>query len=278
LEVVEDLSTNTFVRAYHRFAARRSYPTVVYSDRGTYFVAASQQLKVKWKFIISRAPWTGFWERLIGYTKTALKKVLGQAMVSFDELSTITTQVEAMINDRPLTYVSNELDQPRAITPSQLLYGHDIHCPSNENEQLEEFSHINLNARQKKCEKLKDHIWKRWQTEYLHSLREKHHYVKSKHIICEPKIDDIVLIFSESKRSNWKLGRIIQLYPSSDGLIHSVRLKTSTGFIDRHIKHLYPLEVDVKDQIDTLRRSTRSASTKATQYIAQQMSEEDNLD
>ena len=62
---------------------------------------------VDWQFISKRAQWYGgFWERLIGLTKITLKKVLGRASVNLTTLRTIVVEIEAILNDRPLTHVS----------------------------------------------------------------------------------------------------------------------------------------------------------------------------
>ena len=68
----------------------------------------------------------GFWECLIGLTKNAIKKVLGRAFVSLSTLQTIVVEVEAHLNNRPLTYVSSEFDDPDPLTPAHLLYGRCI--------------------------------------------------------------------------------------------------------------------------------------------------------
>ena len=61
---------------------------------------------VNWQFIPKQVLWFGgFWERLIGLTKNAVKKVLGQAFVSLSTLQTITAEIEALLNNHPLTYV-----------------------------------------------------------------------------------------------------------------------------------------------------------------------------
>ena len=77
----------------------------------------------EWRFIPARAPWYGgFWERLIGLTKTSLKKILGRRFVSMETLQTIVTEIEAVLNDRPLTHVSSNLHNLEPLTPSHLLY------------------------------------------------------------------------------------------------------------------------------------------------------------
>ena len=83
LEVVSDLSEETFMQAFRRFSSRKSLPRVIISDNATTFMSAADDLKalfkshtirenlnnqgVEWRFIPRRVPWYGgYWERLIG--------------------------------------------------------------------------------------------------------------------------------------------------------------------------------------------------------------------
>ena len=78
-----------------------------------------------WRFIPKRAPWYGgFWERLIEIVKLSLKKTLGQALVTLTVLQTTIIEVEAVLNDRPLTYLPSATGDPESLTPSHLLCGH----------------------------------------------------------------------------------------------------------------------------------------------------------
>ena len=82
---------------------------------------------IQWKFIVKRAPWKGgFYERLIGATKNALKKVIGNACLSIRDLQSLLPEVESRINDRPLTYVTGDFEKLEDITPSKILYGHKL--------------------------------------------------------------------------------------------------------------------------------------------------------
>lgn len=129
LEVVPDLWADSFLQAFRRFCSRKSTPDIMISDNATTFMAASLQIKrlfaspevheslgnksTEWRFIPKRAPWyDGLWERLIGMTKEALKKVLGRAYVSYQTLQTLATEIEAVLNDRPLTYVTSGASDP----------------------------------------------------------------------------------------------------------------------------------------------------------------------
>ena len=54
--------------------------------------------------------------------KSCLKKTLGRSKLSFDELTTILVEVEAVLNSRPLTYLhSNDVEEP--VTPSHSIIG-----------------------------------------------------------------------------------------------------------------------------------------------------------
>ena len=83
-------------------------------------------LGVQWVFNLPKAPWWGgFFERLIQSTKRCLRKIIGQASFSYDELLTAVIEVEGVLNSRPLSYVSvDDLDEP--LTPSHLLSGRRI--------------------------------------------------------------------------------------------------------------------------------------------------------
>jgi len=140
LEVVTDLTEVTFLQAFRRFAARRSLPHLVLSDNASTYTLAAKELSElfqsnalkttlmhrgsTWRFIPKRAPWYGgFWERLVGMVKMTLKKTLGRAFVTLNVLQTTIVEVEAVLNDCPLTYLSSTTGDPEPLTPSHLLYG-----------------------------------------------------------------------------------------------------------------------------------------------------------
>jgi len=82
---------------------------------------------VEWRFIPRWAPWYGgYWEHFIGLTKSSMKKTLGWRFVTLSSLQTLIVEIEAHLNNRPLTYVSTDLHEPTPLTPSHLLYGRMI--------------------------------------------------------------------------------------------------------------------------------------------------------
>ena len=166
LEIVQDLTADTFLMAFRKFVGRRSLPKIMISDNGSTYLSAAEGLRslmesptvkeelgrksVSWRFIPKRAPWFGgFWERLIGLSKTAIKKVLGRRHVSLSILETINVEIEATLNDRPLTFVSSEFGDPEPLTPAHLLHGRRITCLPYELVEMDE-SQIQVTEKQVK--------------------------------------------------------------------------------------------------------------------------------
>ena len=132
LDLVENLDADTFIWSLRRFTSRRGIPARIVSDNGTTFTAAAKMLKrmftdsvleqhllschTRWDFNLEKAPWWGgIFERLVRSSKHCLRKVIGTACLSYDELLTVVTKVEAVLNLRPLTYVSSEDVRRRTI-------------------------------------------------------------------------------------------------------------------------------------------------------------------
>ena len=83
--------------------------------------------RIEWHFITPRSSWEGgFHERIIALVKVSLKKCLGKAFVTHEEMSTLITEVEAVINDRPLAYIGEGIRDNDPVTPSQLLLGYRV--------------------------------------------------------------------------------------------------------------------------------------------------------
>ncbi|XP_053406534.1 uncharacterized protein LOC123530253 [Mercenaria mercenaria] len=263
LEVVPDLSTDSFLQAFRRFSSRKSLPKLMISDNATTYLSAASQLKklflstslqealsmkgTEWKFIPKRAPWYGgFWERLIGLTKTTLKKILGRAFVTMETLRTIVTEIEAILNDRPITYTSSNIEDMEPLTPAHLLYGrrmtslpyYDIETETGmASVQIDQSI---LTRRAKIQANIINHFWKRWKTEYLTSLREYHKTTGSNERSI--RAGDVVQVHDEGPRLRWKLAVVQELITGNDGLVRAAKIKTVNGLTTRPVVKLYPLE------------------------------------
>ncbi|XP_031337238.1 uncharacterized protein LOC116166425 [Photinus pyralis] len=120
LEAVGDLSTETFLAALRRFMARRGHCAHIYCDNGPNFVGASNLLQaeiqtvmeevgkkqegtlgIKWHFIPAATPHHGgLWEAGVKSVKHHLRRVIGEANLTYEELTTHIYQIEACLNSR----------------------------------------------------------------------------------------------------------------------------------------------------------------------------------
>ena len=169
-------------------------------------------------FNIERAPWWGgIIERLICSTKCCLKKVIGKAKLDFDELLTIiryrSTEVEMIINSRPLSYVTpDDLEEP--LSPFHFLTSkRTMSIPDglSTNQDWDEDIQITipkLSRRMRHLNTILNHFWKRWKGEYLLELRESHSHGCSGVQTSKISAGDIVLVHDEVPRALWRLAKV----------------------------------------------------------------------
>jgi hypothetical protein len=142
LELVSDMSAQSFLLCLRRFIAAKGTPIEIISDNAQQFKLSSDVIKriwsdtvkhedvqnyvsgegIKWTFIIELAPWMGgFYERLVGIVKRALRKSIGRKILTLEQLTTLLKESEAVVNSRPLVYVGEDLKSSITLTPRHFL-------------------------------------------------------------------------------------------------------------------------------------------------------------
>ena len=158
---------------------------------------------------------SGFWERLIGLTKSALKKILGRIHATLESIQTLVTEVEAVLNNRLITYSSPDVDDPSPITPAHLLYGRTITTLPHHDVTADEIddpthgSESEVQRRAKAQAAVLSHFWNRWSKEYLTALHEFHRTTGNN--VQTVRVGDVVQIHDDIPRVQWRLGVIEQL-------------------------------------------------------------------
>ena len=171
---------------------------------------------MKWSFIPEHSPhFGGIWEAAVKSTKTHLKRIVGSVKLTYEELSTVLTQIEAVLNSRPLVpMVTQDGEGVEALTPGHFLIGKSLCSLPDKESPVQDISHL---RRWQLCQRLTQHFWQRWSKEYLQSLRRfcKWHCPQRN---LQP--GDVVILQEDGiARSCWPIGRVEQVFPGDDGLV-----------------------------------------------------------
>ena len=247
LELVSSLSTAETLLALRRLAARRGLPQIIFSDNAKGFTASPQQLQKQfghaapeWRFIAPRSPWWGgWWERLIRSVKLALRKSLGSNCLAYRELETMIHEVEACINSRPLTFVSDEISGENPLTPAHFLLGHGSGFFGRDVPPTPLASERDLGQRYDLRQSMLDRFWSLWSSDYIRNLPP-HTGCRGN---CGIRVGSLVLVQDDQPRLKWPLGVITKVFPGRDGVIRTVEVKTSAGTLIRSIPRIHDLEI-----------------------------------
>ncbi|XP_025832766.1 uncharacterized protein LOC112905148 [Agrilus planipennis] len=263
LELVSSLSTESFLAAFRRFIARRGRPSNMYSDNGTTFKGANNELlelgqflkgndnqreiqtsllneSINWHFIPPSSPhFGGIWEAGVKSVKTCLKKVAHTTNFVFEEFTTLLAQIEAILNSRPLCPLSVDPNDLDPLTPSHFLIGRKL--TSLPEEELQHISTSRLSKFQH-LQQITQHFWKRWSRDYLHQLQVRTKWKKPTQ--QDIQVGDLVVIRDNNTPTmQWKLGRIVELHPGADDVVRVVTIKTASGIRKRAASQICKLPV-----------------------------------
>lgn len=259
-ELVTALSTAAFLLALERFISRRGRPATIYSDNGTNFVGAANMFKtmdwerivretgsrrIQWKFNPPTASWWGgWWERLVRNMKDLLKRMLGTRRLNYDQLQSCVCSVEAVVNQRPLTYVTERGDDLVPLTPAMFLQ----EIQNNDFPEAELLSGDDLRKKARGLKILREELRERFRKEYLSILVQR----GSERKLDNLQVGDVVLIGADGKkRLDWPMGRIMEFLPGKDGKVRLARVKTASSTVLRPLQRLYPLEVSSELEVES---------------------------
>lgn len=253
LELVGDLTSESFLATLRRFMARRGKCLNLYSDNGSNFVGANTELRdfllktnnqistdlcldgITWHFIPPRAPhFGGLWEAGVKSTKYHIKRVIGESILCFEEFMTVLTQVEACLNSRPLYPLSHDPNDPEPLTPAHFLIGEAITTIPDPN--LKDIPETRLNRFQS-LQQMTQHFWTRWSKEYISELQVRQKWKTHHAELLRPGV--LVIIKEDNLPPlKWHLGRILELHPGSDDITRVVTVKTTKGVYKRPISRV----------------------------------------
>lgn len=190
LEAVSDLTTSAFIAALQRFFARRGLAHDIYSDYGTTFIGANNQLQrdqqttqnlfekdvipylttqqVTWHFIPPFSPhFGGLWEAGVKSMKYHLTRIIPNGTLTFEEITTVLCRIESCLNSRPLCPLSDRHDDLLVLTPGHFLIGDSLLSPPEQ-----PVNTLPLTNRWQQLQKITHDYWISWSKEYLSRLQQ----------------------------------------------------------------------------------------------------------
>ena len=134
---------------------------------------------------------------------------------------TVLTDIEAMINSGPLTYIGDDIRDGRIITPALLAVGRVLgSVPHNAPKKAE----LKLSDRYRYQQRLQNHFWSSCLREYLPSLTVQQKWTKEEIPLKEK---DVVLISEDNvSRGKWRIEKVIETFPGRDGRVRTAKIAT----------------------------------------------------
>jgi hypothetical protein len=175
-----------------------------------------------------------------------------ELLTSLVHFQTLVTTLEVWVNSRPLTSVSDDPDDPAAITPIQFLVGHNL-LPVDFGDGLfrsMKFSAAHIRNLRNAQLNFENQLWDDFMTEYLVHLRFNHKQRRRRaSATLVPGalvlIDPGALHAPVVPRRRWPLARIVSIVKGHDGedRVLNLRLPGSNDLIQRAVQSVVPLEL-----------------------------------
>ncbi|VDO21894.1 unnamed protein product [Haemonchus placei] len=233
LNIVQGLTTVELIRALRRFISHRGSPKTITSDNATTFELGSAIVEtlseitepvddinnglvnrgIQRNLITPLSPWK---------IKSCLRENVNRKFTSDDGSLTVATEYEAIVNSRPLTYVSSDIKDAMPIRSVAFLHPHANITPWRfEPDYDPEYSGTSIDV-EKFSEETKDSLaqfWNMWSQK------------------------------DTSSRFQWNLGITVALHPGADNVLRTVSLRKSYKITTkRSVNQLIPLEISVSDE------------------------------
>ena len=267
LEVVSSYDTEGFIAAFKRFVSRRGPCLSLRSDQGTNFIGADAQLHLMhtagsefrrsvehrlqqegttWRFNPPGAPhFGGLWKAAVRSAKYHLKRVVGETILTYEEFATLLCQVEACMNSRPLTPLTEDASKLFVLTPAHFLIGETSFLITEPRITEENIPPL---QRWHRMQQLAQRFWDCWSSEYLQNLQKR---IKWQGLQAAVKVGDIVLLRHENTApTRWPLARVTEVFPGADDLVQVVTVRTATTTLRRPIAKLVKLIDFESPQVD----------------------------
>ncbi|GFX48453.1 integrase catalytic domain-containing protein [Trichonephila clavipes] len=218
-EVVTELTTEAMIATLNQFFSRRGKNILA-----NYLTNE----EITWKFIPPRSPnFRGLWEAGVKSFKNQFKRTVGGARLTLEQFITITTEIESILNSRPLTPMSSDPNDFVVLSPGHFLIGRPLQSlpESDMTDKLD-----NRLSQWQKLTKFVQFIWREWRLDYLNNLQARHKWQFEKENATPNSM--VILKDENLPPCKWIMGRTLEVVKGSDGKVRVVKVKTLQAGVD----------------------------------------------
>ena len=256
---LRDMTSSSLINALIKIFSQFPSLKKLYSDNGSNLIGADNEIKnaiyewnqtnlkkeleiigIEWHFGPAYCGQAGgAWERLIGLAKKLLRSVVGTRNIDYDDFESLLYGASYMMNRRPITTASTDIDDTHVLTPAHFLYPYLYVDTTRHIVPPQTESYDCLRHGWRSTQFLLDEFWRIFKSTYVESLRRRKK-VKSTNIT----LGQLVLIEStDSSREYWPCGRIIEILNVDVHHPRRFKIRLSSGkIVDRHISSIVVLE------------------------------------
>lgn len=199
----------------------------------------------EWTFMTPSASHQGgIYEAAVKSMKYHLKRVVGNKTLEQHQFKTLLCKIEAILNSRPLTALTDDPKDLQALTPGHFLIMEEFVAPP----PFEYTTENDLQGRKlwNAIQELLKHFEQRWTNEYLTTLQERKKWRREKEDV---KVGQLVLIKDENyPPASWKMARIREVFVGSNGKVRNVIVETQTSMLRRPIQKICVLPIDCAEK------------------------------
>ena len=260
---LKDMTLSTVVNALTKMTAQFPSLRKITSDNGSNFKGASREIKeainawdkellndklsnigIQWQFgPANSGAFGGVWERIIQIVKFSFKATIYKQELDVDTFDTILAGITGVVNRRPLTPVSNNINDVTALSPAHFIYPYEfinsavsVLPPIPQNGD-------HLRSSWQTTREIMDSFWERFKSEYLSTLANRSKWETSRRTI---EVGDLVLITEPiTPRESWKLSRVIEILSSDPNHPRRFKLRDCHGnTYDRAVTGVVQIELN----------------------------------
>ena len=230
----------------------------MYSDNGSNFIAGSKALKdginnwnrkhihsnlaqkgISWHFSPPLASHqNGTVERIVREVKKILQNMTSERRLLTDySLWTFLTGVESILNDRPLTKLSDDPRDLNALSPNSILISKlEPSLPPGVSLSSDEYR-----SGYRYVQRLLDIFWQRFTSEYLPLLQQRPKWLKVSQNLQPGQV--VLMRDDVTPRGSWPKAVVEEVYPDKQGIVRRAKVRTAQSSYIRDIRKLCLLEL-----------------------------------